>query len=237
MPHTRLSPRLKEGSFYLILALLLPIVFFVYCLLIEQFSSAPQFIGMENYIGLFLEDEVFRRAFFNTFIFPICLLIPSACLSLWLAKRLVFLPDRRQFLVGGIAFGAAVLIVSAGFLLNWHGREMDLLITAYILTGLGGGLLFLPARLLGAKLGRYHGVFLPLIQLTAACMAAEFFYLSIFLRTVRENLLHFDWGTSALVPFGGIFVMLYLSVLLCLLLWCFSSLYQFIAHRKSSVST
>ena len=51
-------------------------------------NSTPKFLGTTNYYRLFFKDAAFKKALFNTFLFP-ALIALLCCAALYTAKRLI----------------------------------------------------------------------------------------------------------------------------------------------------
>ena len=51
-------------------------------------NNTPKFLGTTNYYRLFFKDAVFKKALFNTFLFP-ALIALLCCAALYTAKRLI----------------------------------------------------------------------------------------------------------------------------------------------------
>ena len=51
-------------------------------------NSTPKFLGTTNYYRLFFKDAAFKKALFNTFLFP-ALIAFLFCVVLYIAKRLI----------------------------------------------------------------------------------------------------------------------------------------------------
>lgn len=51
-------------------------------------KNTPKFLGTTNYYRLFFKDAVFKKALFNTFLFP-ALIALLCCAALYTAKRLI----------------------------------------------------------------------------------------------------------------------------------------------------
>lgn len=51
-------------------------------------NSTPKFLGLTNYWRLLLNDAIFKKALFNTFLFP-ALIAFLFCVVLYIAKRLI----------------------------------------------------------------------------------------------------------------------------------------------------
>ena len=105
----------KAKEFLLfVIALTIPIVFyFLILLFVDLFAKNPQFVGLVNYINMFIADEYFVKALLHTLIIPIIIsflaLIFFAFVTLAIRKKIKS-PRLLFYLVGGIISVISTLI-------------------------------------------------------------------------------------------------------------------------------
>lgn len=229
----RLSANAKEGLFYLLVCIAAPLLVYGGFMVLEPKTAAPAFVGMDTYLTLFLRDEIFIRSIFNTYLLPVYCILPVACLSMWLAGKLDSARPTIRTIVGIVSLTAALAVIFAGFILAWSNWTSAFYL-CMALVGVGGGLLFLPSRLLGNHLKQRHGVFRPVFQILAAVIAAECAYLPFYLCQLREYLTN-----PNAYPFSGRPVpsalamanMFLLALFICLLTWCLAGLYRLVTRK------
>ena len=74
-------------------------------------NNTPKFLGLTNYYRLLLNDAVFLKALFNTFLFP-ALIALLCCAALYTAKRLI---NRKYHIkyINAAFYGAASVFTTA----------------------------------------------------------------------------------------------------------------------------
>ena len=74
-------------------------------------NSTPKFFGTTDYYRLFFKDAVFKKALFNTFLFP-ALIAFLFCVVLYIAKRLI---NRKYHIkyINAAFYGAASVFTTA----------------------------------------------------------------------------------------------------------------------------
>ena len=235
--HSRLSANGKEGLFYLLALVLTPLLYIGIVVVRVQGDTAA-FMGMKQYIRLFLNDPLFIRTLVNSYVLPVCCIIPIACLCMWGAKRLRNASVKVQLLVTILVALLAVVMIAAGCMMTWY-QQKTVFSMAMVLAG--GGLLFLPFRLLGDRLKQQHGIFRPFFQLLAACIAALPFYLPGYLASLRDCLIKPEYAVleEALghsmrpsVTVGQLAGLFYCALIICLLTWCAAALYRLAVRKK-----
>lgn len=74
-----------------LLCFIIPTVYIWFSIIYTAVSvknSTPKFLGTTNYYRLFFKDAAFKKALFNTFLFP-ALIAFLFCVVLYIAKRLI----------------------------------------------------------------------------------------------------------------------------------------------------
>ena len=113
---------------------LVPLAYSIY-LSLTQYNglSAPEFIGLQNYMDILFHDDLFRKSLVNSFVYAI-LAVPS---SLILALLIAFLLSKESkssnffqivFFFPSIAAGAAVYTV-VKFLLRGEGGLINYMLS------------------------------------------------------------------------------------------------------------
>ena len=82
-------------------------------------NSTPKFLGTTNYYRLFFKDAAFKKALFNTFLFP-ALIAFLFCVVLYIAKRLI---NRKYHIkyINAVFYGAASVFTTACMYFQFKG--------------------------------------------------------------------------------------------------------------------
>ena len=82
-------------------------------------NNTPKFLGLTNYYRLLLNDAVFLKALFNTFLFP-ALIALLCCAALYTAKRLINRKYNIKY-INAVFYGAASVFTTACMYFQFKG--------------------------------------------------------------------------------------------------------------------
>lgn len=122
--------KLKEFFIFITLIIIPALIFYIFLSLINMFSETVVFIGINNYIRLFLNDSTFLKALFNTFAVQLAisfiLAVVFAVILFLMRKKIK--ATRLIFFIGTVSIGIMVSLILNEF------RNVLICIYAGILT-------------------------------------------------------------------------------------------------------
>ena len=110
--------RIKELAVFLTGLLVLPVLLFVIAVVCaDLLADRVVFVGVENYIRLFLQDEIFGKALFNTVMFPAIfgvLVVAAFAVVVGIIRKKHPIP-RWGFYIGSALLGAVTALLYGVF--------------------------------------------------------------------------------------------------------------------------
>ena len=104
----------KELLLFLTLLVISPVIFFVISgFTADVISDKPSFVGVENYIRMFLHDKTFGKALLNTILTPAIvsfLLVSVFAVIVFLVRKKITLP-RWVFYLGSVLIGGMTALI------------------------------------------------------------------------------------------------------------------------------